>query len=220
MHISTTSVSNIFTFWIKRMYPRFRILSIGAPLAQIHQYMPDEVRTSFPNCREIFDATEIKTQKPSDPIAQKLLWSSYKHCNTVKVQIGCSPSGVVTSISDTYGGGTSDKKLFELSEVVKKFKPGESIMVDKGYLINDLLQGTGVTLLRPPFLSTGAQFSENERSECRKIARHRGVVENVNSKIKHFKILQDRIPINMCPLANELVYVCSFLTTFDKPFRK
>ena len=93
-------------------------------------------------------------------------------------------------------------------------------MVDKGYLINDLLQGTGVQLQRPPFLAKNCQFSEEQKAEGRKIARHRGVVENVNSKIKAFKILSQKIPIVMLPIINEIVFVCSFLTTFDKPFRR
>ena len=220
MHIGNGSVSQIFKFWVKLMYRKFKLFNTNASLQKLTEVMPEEVKASFPNCREIFDATEINTQKPSDPIAQKLLWSNYKHGHTVKVQIGCSPSGVVSSVSDTYGGGTSDKKLFELSGIVDKFEDGEGIMVDKGYLIQDLLQGTGVELLRPPFLVKGSQFSEADRTEGRLIARHRGVIENVNSKIKSFKILSQKVPINMLPIINEIVFVCSFLTTLDKPFRK
>ena len=220
LHISATSVSRIFHFWIKLMYRKFKVFNTNATMSQLERVMPHDVKNSYPNCREIFDATEIYTQKPSDPIAQKLLWSSYKHGHTVKVQIGCTPSGVISSISDTFGGGTSDKELFRLSDVVEKFQPGEGIMVDKGYLINDLLQGTGMEFMRPPFLAKGTQFSDAEKNEGRLIARHRGVVENVNSKIKNFKILTTRIPVNMCPIIDEIVFVCSFLTTFDKPFRK
>ena len=220
MHIGSGSVSTIFHFWIRRMYRKFKIINTNASLQQLSQTMPKEVKETYPNCREIFDCTEIATQKPSDPIAQKLLWSNYKHGHTVKVQIGCTPSGVVSSVSNVYGGGTSDKQLFELSNILEKFEAGEGIMVDRGYLINDLLQGTGIELLRPPFLTKGSQFTVSETTEGRRIARHRGVVENVNARIKDFKILSHKIPINMCPLVNELIFVCSFLSSFDKPYRK
>ena len=168
MHTSVGSVSQIFNFWIKLMYRKFKIMNISSPLQQLQPTMPQEVRETFPNCREIFDATEIYTQKPTDPITQKLLWSNYKHHHTVKVQIGCSASGVVSSISDTYGGGTCDKQLFQKSAVVNHLSPGDGIMVDKGYLINDLLQGTGIELMRPPFLPSGTQFSAEERDEGQK----------------------------------------------------
>ena len=46
--------------------------------------------------------------------------------------------------------------------MVEKFQPGEGIMVDKGYLINDLLQGTGVELMRPPFLAKVMQKNMKE----------------------------------------------------------
>ena len=36
-------------------------------------------------------------------------------------------------------------------------------MVDKGFLIHDILQGSGVELVRPPFLSFKSQFEMEQR---------------------------------------------------------
>ena len=120
--------------------------------------MTENVKQKWPNLREIYDGTEFKTQKPSDPFTQRQLWSNYKHDNSVKVQIGCDSTGAITSISDTFDGSVSDKELFVKSGVMEHIKEGEAIMVDKGFLILDLLQGTGIELIRPPFLATESQF--------------------------------------------------------------
>ena len=61
------------------------------------------------------------------------MWSSYKHDDTVNVQIGCSSTGVITSGSDTYGGSISDKALFVKSNVMEHLNDGEVIIVEKGF---------------------------------------------------------------------------------------
>jgi hypothetical protein len=182
--------------------------------------MPEDVKRDYSNLREIYDCTEMKTQKSSDPIAQRQLWSSYKHCHTVKVLVGCDASGVATSVSDVYGGSISDKQIFINSKVKDKLDRGDAIMVDKGFLIQDVLQGTGVEMLRPPFLKASTQLEDDDRTQGMKIARHRGVIENVNSKIKCFKILSHTIPVTLLSLINEIIFICTFLTTLDPPFRK
>ena len=181
--------------------------------------MPDRMQADYPNVREIYYGTEIKTQKPSDPLAQRQLWSTYKHDHTVKVQFGCEGNGGITSISDTYGGGISDKELFARSGVIEHLNEGEEVMLDKGFLVLDILQGTGVKLVRPPFLKNH-QFEHGERQEGRKIASHRIVIENVNARVKNFKILHPKVSTNLIPIINEIVYICACLSNFDKPLRK
>lgn len=111
--------------------------------------MTKQVKEKWPTLREIYDGTECKTQKPSDPLTQKQLWSNYKPDHTVKIQIGCTSTGAIASISDTYGGSISDKEL--KSGVMEHLNRDECIMVDKGFLIADVMQGSGVGLIRPPF---------------------------------------------------------------------
>ena len=201
------------------MYRKFKLLNTDASLAQVQANMPATVKELYPNLPEIYDATEMETQKSKDPVAQRLMWSNYKQRHTVKVQTGCDPAGSITSISDAYGGSTSDKHLFVKSGLADKLQNGEAIMVDKGYLIKDVLQGKQVTLLRPPFLKGGQQLEEQDRDQCRTIARHRIVVENVNARVKRFKILSQKIPVTLLPLINETVYVCGMLCHFSKPLK-
>jgi hypothetical protein len=223
MSVGLGTVSKIFKFWVRLMFRKFKLINTDALLHQLQQNMPDEVRQQYPNLRAIYDCTEIKTQKSSDPIAQRQLWSQYKHAHTIKALTECESSGVLTRISDTYGGSATDKDMFEKSRVLEKLNEGEAIMVDRGFLIQDILQGTGVELLRPAFLKDGGrggQLNNEDRTTGMAIARHRGVIENINAKIKCFKILSHTIPITLMPIINEIFFVCSFLTTFDPPFRR
>ena len=217
---SDAQVSRVFHFWNMRMYRKFKLLNICPPNEVMQQHMTAPVKKRWPNLREILDGTEMKCQKPSDPLTQKQMWSNYKHDHTVKVQIGCSSTGVITSISDTYGGSVSDKELFSKSGVLEHLNENDALMVDKGFLILDLLQGTDVELIRPPFLASGTQFDMADRDLGREIAKARIVVENVNSRFKRFKILSIRINIKYLTIVNEIVYNCCCLSNFGPPMRK
>ena len=101
------------------------------------------VKLKWPNLKEVYDGTEC--QKPSDPLTQRQMWYSYKHDNNVKVQIGCSSTEVITYVYDTLGRPINDKELFVKSNVmVEHLNDGKAIMMDKAFLILDLLQGSGV----------------------------------------------------------------------------
>nr|CAH7736053.1 unnamed protein product [Callosobruchus chinensis] len=66
---------------------------------------------------------------------------------------GKSPGDIITFISRSYGGRTSDKLIFEESDFIKNLSPNhDSIMVDKGFLIDDLCALYKIHLIRPPFL--------------------------------------------------------------------
>ncbi|KAF0708357.1 THAP-type domain-containing protein [Aphis craccivora] len=92
----------------------------------------------FPNTRVVLDCTEIPIQKPKCLACRIKLYSNYKSTFTLKLLIGVSPGGLITYISQPYGGRTSDKSLFEQSGLIQKMSSSDAIMVDKGFLIDDL----------------------------------------------------------------------------------
>ena len=55
------------------MYRKFKLLDINATLPQVQAHMPRNVKEMCLNLREIYDATEVKTQKSKDPVAQRLM---------------------------------------------------------------------------------------------------------------------------------------------------
>ena len=49
-------------------------------------------------------------------------------------------------MSKCYEGSISDKRLVEVSGLLEKLDAGDEIMVDKGFLIQDILAPLGVRL--------------------------------------------------------------------------
>lgn len=71
----------------------------------------------------IIDCFEIFINKPSNLRARATTWSQYKHHNTVKILIGVSPQGVITFVSNAWGGRVSDKYLIEHCSILKNLFP-------------------------------------------------------------------------------------------------
>ena len=61
-------------------------------------------REKYPSTYCIIDGSEIFMETPSDLHMQSSTWSSYKHHNTAKFLIGCTPNGCVSFISPLYVG--------------------------------------------------------------------------------------------------------------------
>ena len=101
--------------------------------------MPESLKKEYPNTQIIIDATEFSVQCPSSRLTQASTFSAYKNRNTIKVLIGITPSGVISLVSKCYEGSISDRKLVELSGLLEKLEPGDDIMADKGFQIQDLL---------------------------------------------------------------------------------
>ena len=163
--ISPTSVSNLVITWV---------LVLEAVLESIMKDIPSLVKNqkSMPGCfsdyrntRIILDCTEIKVDVPANLDEQNQTWSSYKHANTFKALVGVAPNGTVTFAGELYGGCASDKAITAHSNVLKEMKSGETVMVDKGFKIQDLTpKGVGINI--PPFL-VNPQFTAEECVETR-----------------------------------------------------
>ena len=75
--------------------------------------------------------------------------NSLNYRNTFKALVGISPDGVITFVSPLYPGSISDKQLTRCCGI---FEPGDSVMTDRGFDIEDDLILRGVHLNIPPFL--------------------------------------------------------------------
>lgn len=120
-------------------------------------------------------------------------------------------------VSALYGGGTSDREIVQQSGVLDLLEPGDGVMVDKGFKVEDLLP-RGVSLHIPPFRITGeAQMSGKDVEETRHIAIARVHIERVIRRIKEFHILDKPFPINMLDLADAVFTTCAYLSNFRGP---
>ena len=212
--VGQATVSRIFSTWILCLYHTFKEINIWPPRALVNKFMPPEFK-KFPSTRVIIDATEFPLEKPSNPDVQATTWSNYKNRNTLKLLVGVSPNGVITFLSPLYGGRVSDKELTRRSNLLSLLEPGDSIMAERGFDLDSIMpEKTYVNI--PPFLEGRKQLEHWELTQTRRIASLRMHVERAIERIKNFNITK-LITTNLAPLADEIVFVCAFLTLFQQP---
>ena len=96
-------------------------------------------------------------------------------------------------------------------------QPGEAIMADRGFLLEEEVAARGAQLNIPSFLTAQrAQLTAAEVTKTRRIARARIHVERGIQRIKLFAILRF-LPISLLHISEQIFKVCAFLTNFQKP---
>lgn len=213
-NVSQATISRVFRTWVLCLSYTFKEIDIWPSRIHVNNNMPDAF-SCYASTRVIIDATEFPIEKPSKPDIQATTWSSYKNRNTLKVLVGCSPNGVLTFLSDVYGGRITDKEITRRSGLTAKLESGDTIMADRGFEIDDMLP-EGVRCNIPPFLGGRDQLEPLEVLETRRIATLRIHVERAIERLKNFQILSF-IPLSLFALAQPIVNACAFLTLFDEP---
>jgi len=89
--------------------------------------------------------------------------------NSFKVLTGVAPNGALTYVSNLYPSSISDKEIVQQSGILRHFVPGDLILADKGFLIQDIVP-KGVSVNIPPFLENG-KFTESKAKVTKSIAR-------------------------------------------------
>ena len=79
-------------------------------------------------------------------MAKAATWSTYKHHNTVKYLISITPQGTVSFISKGYGGRVSDKYITENCGYLYKLQPGDVVLADRGFNVQESVAYRGATL--------------------------------------------------------------------------
>ncbi len=186
---------------------------------------PEDIRANmlsvfgkYSDTQVIVDCTEMKCQVPSSLVLQSEMYSQYKSHNTLKGLIGMSPHGSVTFISSLYSGSVSDKQLFRESGIIPLLDKDMAVMVDKGFLIEDLVP---CKAYRPPFLGKKSQLSHDEVLLTQDIAHLRIHLERRIRRIKENKLFDTVIPLSIIGSVNQLFAVACLLSNYqNKPLVK
>ena len=76
-------------------------------------------------------------ERPTSLKARAQTFSNYKKHNTVKFLIGITPQGSVAFISKGWGGRASDVYITENCGLLTKLLPGDMILADRGFTVQD-----------------------------------------------------------------------------------
>ena len=215
--LSAASVGRIFRTWLNFLYFQLKELDLWVDSEIVQQHMPTQFKKFFPETRVIVDATEIPIEKPTNISDQSASFSTYKNRNTLKSLIGISPRGLVTFVSEAYGGSASDRQILERSALFTKpnlFSPGDSIMADRGFQVQDLFATKGVSLNVPTTMRGKNQLEPETVVRDRRIASKRVHVERVIGYAKTFKILTCPLQHSYVPLGSRILTVCFAITNF------
>lgn len=221
--ISEKNVGTLFKHWINFLFFKFAQIQLWPDRDVFIKMVPENFKKNFPNTFLILDGTEVKCQKPSSLRSQSQCYSDYKSSTTLKALVGVDPRGSFTFISHLFSGSISDKDICHKSGLFKflelliqsgKLLPGDAVMVDKGFLIESELTSLGLRLWRPPFASSDSQMPAADVAKTKLVAKYRVRVENAIGRAKKFRIISDKIDMNMWPYANQIWFACCFLTNF------
>lgn len=211
-----TTVGNIVCSFIKFAAEQWGKLDIWPSCDLVNFYMPEGFKKSYPSTRVIVDGTEIPIDKPKNPTAQQSTFSTYKNCNTLKVLVGGSPSGLISYVSEAYGGSTSDRQIVERSTLLDLCERNDSVMADRGFNVQDIFAPKGVAVNIPAFLKGKDSLSGVTIMNDRKLASKRVHIERLIGLTKGYKILRIKLNNNYVQFGSEIFYVCIMLSNFKE----
>jgi len=216
--VSTASVCRYFHKWLEVMYVRLTPFVRWPTRQEIINTTPTEFKEVFGNkIAVIIDCFEVFIERPSSLNIRASTYSFYKSHNTAKYLIGIAPQGMITFISNGWGGRTSDKRLTEGSGFLDNLLPGDIVMADRGFNIAEVLSVMNTSLLIPSFTRGLKQLAPKDIEKSRKIANLRIHIERVIGVVRQkYNILSSTIPIqflkgDVTPLDKITLIACSLV---------
>ena len=212
--ISQTIASSLFITWVLFLEKELKVFVPFSTLRDMEGIERPAIYRSNHCLRAIIDCTEFYIQKPSLPSSQRRTHSSYKARNTFKLFISISPVLHINYISRLYSGCISDKEITKRCGFLEELNPGDEVMADKGFNIQDLLALHHVRLIAPPIMHKG-RAGTHTATMTRRVATKRIHVERTIRSLKSFGILQGVIPLTMKSYIDSIINVCAALVNLQ-----
>ena len=198
---------------LRREFPRL-------PAARIKELIPERFKQFAAesgvetHIGHILDGFEKQIECPSDDEVRAVCWSSYKHLYTAKWLLDMLPNGAMYDTFEAYGGSVTDPKLVELSGFLDSLEEGIDVMVDKGFLIQEMVERKGSICWMPPKMARGQEEATAEEDvETSAIARLRIFVEHGVLRIKEWGWFhgQQALRISQMHLHSDVAFIIAML---------
>jgi DDE superfamily endonuclease/Helix-turn-helix of DDE superfamily endonuclease len=197
--IDETTASRIFVKWVDGMFLASKHIVLWPEKKVRANSMPPNFKHMYGDrIAAIIDCFEIFIVRPSNLKARAQTWSHYKSHNTIKYLISITPQGTVNFISKSWGGRVSDKQITAESGFLDNLKPGDMVMADRGFSIEDLLAPLNCSLAIPSFTRGKSQLTYDDCKKSREIANLRIHVERVIGLLRNrFQILSGIVSMDL-----------------------
>uniref|UniRef100_A0A8C6T736 THAP-type domain-containing protein n=1 Tax=Neogobius melanostomus TaxID=47308 RepID=A0A8C6T736_9GOBI len=197
-NIHRATVSRIIVTWANFLYSLLGSVCTWMSPAAVKASLPQDFHGSYSDTHVVLDCTELRCQTPSSLLLQS-------HGGNV-------PHGALTFVSALFEGSMSDREVFRQSGITSLLTPDMAIMVDKGFLVDNLVPGT---VHRPAFLSKRTQMLEVDVLKTQSIARLRVHVERMIRRVKENKLFDSIIPLSISGSINQIFTVACLLTNYQ-----
>ncbi|CAB4032431.1 Hypothetical predicted protein [Paramuricea clavata] len=155
----------------------------------------------YEKLRAIIDCTEFNVEKPSLPEHIQIIGFTFTVCH-------------FNFLSKLYTGCISDKEIVQASGFLELLQPGDCVMADKGFNIQDLLAVCNARLIAPPILAKNKE-SAHASTATRRVARARVHVESMIRKLKCYRILKGVITLSLKGYITSIVSVSAALVNMQ-----
>ena len=218
--MSPANVSKIITTFLAFLSLELEPLIYWPTPDEILSYKHKHFLGTFNRCEGIGDCTEQQLQHSQNTDAQYQSYSVYKSRNTLKKLIFCTKSGSISYVSPSYGGLCTDRFIVQDTNIAAKFTPGFLVLFDKGFNVQDLFLPFKVKCVLPPFVRSKRQFTRSEVYHGKRIARARIHVERVMGRLKEFRLLENKLPINMIDMCDHIWNIAAVIVNLQPPLVK
>lgn len=183
--VSSSTMSKVLLETLHVLYNRLvSTLVIWPEREELRRSLPVSFHSKFSKCACIIDCFEIFTEKASDFNARNQTFSNYKSHNTTKYLIGITPQGVISFISKGWEGRTSDKTITEKCGFLDMLLPGDLILADRGFDVDDAIGMYAANVKIPAFTKGKKQLSPCDIEATRGLAAVRIHVERVIGTVR------------------------------------
>ena len=121
--------------------------------------LPQVFKETYPNTVCIIDCSEIFIDRPMSFEPRAKTYSQYKKHDMAKFLIAITPCGTICYVSRCWGGRVSDRYLTQKCGFLEKLQPGDLVLADRGFNIEEDLNFYGARLAIPAFTRGKRQLS-------------------------------------------------------------
>ncbi|KAM4013637.1 uncharacterized protein ACNLHF_003718 isoform 1-T1 [Anomaloglossus baeobatrachus] len=152
-NISQSRVARIVVTWTHYLYlvlseiPLWRNRETGC------QDVPECFKASYPRARVTLHCGEVRVQASNTEGVRSPM--SYNRA-IYRGLLGIAPHGAVIFISPLYSGCASKREIVKSSGILELLEPGDWVVTEKDFLIQDLVESVGASVVIPPIIATAA----------------------------------------------------------------
>lgn len=201
------SVSQVTTVVYTMMWAVHLALSAQSKavfVSAVEQNEGQVLLSSFPNLRAVIEGVEFQIPKTSD---------------TVKCAIAASLSGDILYVSSCFEKSVSYSEVIKISGILDWLKIGDAVIVSNKFDIASDLHERGITQIDVPAKGDRSNCTTQEEILAKATLSSRMYSEYAAKTINYWRLLRFAIPMRLCYMLTDVVFISAFLTNDPQPIR-